>query len=134
MNLGSPPEFTAYEEGCPRHPAWPAIHSAASSASFWIAVALNLTPSQYCEALRVDYAVSFARSCAGVHYTSDKIAGLNLGQTKLAEKLPEHLATRYGSNPDVVRAKIEQLRFDWGDFDSRDCSTATLDRQTSTEG
>ena len=124
LNLVSPASFTAYEEGCPRHPAWPAMHSAASSASFWLAVVLDLTPEQYCEALRVDYAVSFARSCAGVHYVSDNIAGLNLGQEILAEKLPDHLAMLYGSNPAAVQAKVDQLRFDWANFDSRDCSTS----------
>ena len=122
MNLKSAAEYTAYPEGAPRHPAWPAMHSAASSASFWMAVILDMTPAQYCEALRTDYAVSFARSCAGVHYPTDNTAGLNLGQTILSELLPAHLASTYGSDPDKVRAKIERLRFDWNNFDSYGCT------------
>lgn len=122
MLLRSPEEFTAYPEGAPRHPAWPAMHSAASSASFWLAVVMDLTDEQYCEALRVDYAVAFARSCAGVHYPSDNTAGLNLGQAIIADKLPDHLAEKYGSDPANVRAKIERLRFNWENFDSFSCS------------
>ena len=83
-----------------------------------------MTEEQYCEALRVDYAVAFARSCAGVHYPSDNYAGLNLGQTLMAEKLPEHLASRYGSDPEKVRAKIDSLRFDWRNFNSFDCTVS----------
>ena len=122
MDLKSPAEYTAYPEGSPRHPSWPAMHSAASSASFWIAVVLDLTPAQYCEALRVDYAVAFARTCAGVHYPTDNTAGLNLGQTILSETLADHLATAYGSDPVKVQAKIDRLRFDWANFDSYGCT------------
>jgi hypothetical protein len=125
MVLNTPMAFTAYPEGSPRHPSWPAMHSAASSASFWMAVMLNLTPEQHCEALRVDYATAFARTCAGVHYRSDNIAGLNLGQELMAELLPDHLAETYGSDPDKVRAKIAELRFDWNDFSSYSCSTTS---------
>jgi len=125
MNLKSPEEYTAYPEGSPRHPSWPAMHSAASSASFWMAVILDMTPEQYCEALRVDYAVSFARSCAGVHYETDNTAGLNLGQLIMSEQLPQHLADTYGSDPDKVRAKIDRLRFDWNDFDSYQCTVVS---------
>lgn len=125
FHLETPEEFTAYPEGAPRHPAWPAMHSAASSASFWLAVILDLSPEQYCEALRVDYAVAFARTCAGVHYPTDNIAGLNLGQAIIADLLPDHLAEVYGSDPDKVRAKIDKLRFDWNDFDSYSCTGAT---------
>ena len=123
MNLKNAAEFTAYKNGSPTHPSWPAMHSAASSASMWIAVVLNdLTPQQYCEALRVDYAVSYARTIAGVHYPSDNIAGLNLGQQILKEKLADHVSTMFGSDRDVVQAKIDRLAFDWADFDPKDCT------------
>jgi len=121
MNLTNATQFTAYPEGCPLHPSWPAMHSAASSSSFWLAVVMNLTDAQYCEALRVDYGVAYARTVAGVHYPSDNIAGLNLGQVVVAEKLPGHLAETYGSDPDKVKAKIKSLRFNWADFDPRTC-------------
>jgi membrane-associated phospholipid phosphatase len=122
MNLQDATDFTAYDEGSPTHPSWPAMHSAASSASFWLAVVLDLNSAQYCEALRVDYAVSYARTVAGVHYPTDNIAGLNLGQHIMAEQLAAHMASKYGSNQAAVQAKIEDLRFNWADFDPDDCS------------
>lgn len=117
-----PNALTAYREGCPRHPSWPAMHSAASSASLWLSVVYDLTQEQRCEALRVDYAVSLARSVAGVHYTSDNIAGLNLGQEVVARELPSFLAETYGSNATVVANKIRKFRFDWATFNATDCS------------
>ena len=87
-------------------------------------VILDLTEEQYCEALRVDYAVAFARTCAGVHYGTDNLAGLNLGQEIIADKLAQHLATTYGSDPDKVQAKMDRLRFDWANFDSFTCTGA----------
>jgi membrane-associated phospholipid phosphatase len=115
-------DFTAYPEGSPMHPSWPAMHSAVSSASLWLAVVLNLTPEQWCQAKLVDYGVAYARTIAGVHFPSDNIAGLNLGQEVVASKLPGHLAIRYGSDPTVIRQKIANLRFDWRDFLDSDCA------------
>jgi membrane-associated phospholipid phosphatase len=122
MNLENATVFTAFVEGSPSHPAWPAMHSAASSSSFWLSVVANLTPAQYCEALRVDYAVAYARTVAGVHYPDDNIMGLNLGQAILAESMPLHFFERYGSNPAAVRRKIARMRFNWNDFNPEDCS------------
>jgi len=68
FSLTTPQSFTAYTEGSPNHPSWPAMHSAASSASLWLAVVANLTEEQYCQVLRTDFAVSYARTVAGVHY------------------------------------------------------------------
>ncbi len=123
MDLESATAFTAYNEGSPTHPSWPAMHSAASPASFWLAVVLDLNEDQYCEALHVDYAVSYARTVAGVHYPTDNIAGLNLGQQIMAEQLADHFERKYGSNRDEVQAKIDGLRFDWTNFNPETCST-----------
>ncbi len=123
MDLNSATAFTAYDEGSPTHPSWPAMHSAASSASFWLAVALDLSEEQYCEALRVDYAVSYARTVAGVHYPTDNIAGLNLGQQIMAEQLADHFESKYGSDRNEVQAKIDGLRFNWANFNNLTCST-----------
>ncbi|MEM6730954.1 MAG: hypothetical protein AAF658_05330, partial [Myxococcota bacterium] len=113
LELTSPESFTAYEEGCPRHPAWPAMHSAASTSSLYLGVVLDLTPEQMTEARRLDYAVAASRSLAGVHYDTDNRAGLTLGQEVLARSLPEYLHRRFGAAPDRVREKIEALRYDW---------------------
>jgi tRNA U38,U39,U40 pseudouridine synthase TruA len=97
------------------------MHSASASASLWLPVVMNLTDAQVCEVKRVDYAVAYARTVAGVHYPSDNIAGLKLGQELVARKLPQELHEKYGSDVEVVKAKIEQLRFNWEDFTSTDC-------------
>ena len=100
MNLAKAEDFTAYPEGSPQHPSWPAMHSAASSASLWLAVVLeDLTPAQYCEALRVDYAVSYARTVAGVHYPTDNIAGLNLGKEVMLNKACRSLGGEIRKQP-----------------------------------
>jgi membrane-associated phospholipid phosphatase len=122
MNLSSQFDFTAYEEGSPMHPSWPAMHSAASSSSLWMGVVLDLTEDELCEAKKVDYAVSFARTMAGVHYATDNIAGLTLGQELIARALPDHLRKKYGSDPEVVQDKIDKLRFSWADFPNSDCA------------
>lgn len=80
MDIKSAPDFTQYPEGSPNHPSWPAMHSAASSASLWLAVVADLTDEQYCQVLRTDHSVAYARTVAGVHYPGDNIAGLNMGQ------------------------------------------------------
>jgi hypothetical protein len=123
MGLERAEDFTHYDEGCPQHPSWPAMHSASSAASLWLAVVAELTESQYCQVLRTDYAVSFARTVAGVHYTTDNIAGLNLGQKIMADKLAGHLSKQYGADPEVVQQKIDSLIFDWNDFDPETCTT-----------
>ena len=51
MDISHPYEFTAYEEGAPNHPSWPAMHSAGSVASFWLAVVLEVNQDQRCEAM-----------------------------------------------------------------------------------
>lgn len=120
-NLSSAENFTAYPEGSPHHPAWPAMHSAASSASLWLPVVMNLTEAQICEVKRVDYAVAYARVVAGVHYPEDNLAGLTLGQEIVAQKLARELHEKYAADMDAVNAKIQQYRFKWEEFTTTDC-------------
>jgi len=108
--------FTAYPEGSPNHPSWPAMHSAASAGSMWIPVVMDLTPAQLCQVKLVDYGVSYGRTVAGVHYPSDNIVGLNLGQEIVARKLPRYLFNQYGGDIVTIREKVDSLRFDWNDF------------------
>jgi hypothetical protein len=55
MNLKSATDFTAYPEGSPTHPSWPAMHSASSAASFWLDIIMDLTEDQLCEARMLDW-------------------------------------------------------------------------------
>jgi len=122
LNIATPEQFTAYPEGCPTHPSWPAMHSAASAASLWLATVADLTPEQYCQVLLTDYGIAFARTVAGVHYESDNIAGLNLGQLLVSRALPDYLATNFGADKAAAEAKIAKLRFDWATFDPSTCT------------
>mmetsp|Transcript_47988 Transcript_47988/g.71479 ORF Transcript_47988/g.71479 Transcript_47988/m.71479 type:complete len:396 (-) Transcript_47988:200-1387(-) len=121
MDFDSAVEFTAYPEGCPHHPSFPAMHSAASSASLWLPVVMDMTPEQLCQVRMVDWGVSYGRTVAGVHYPADNIAGLNLGAELVGKMLPKHLEEMYGSDPSAVARKIEKYRFDWGTFEQTDC-------------
>ena len=120
LGLGSPYDFTQYAKGSPKHPSWPAMHSAASSASLYLAVLLDLNPTQLAEARNLDCAVASFRTLAGVHYESDNMAGLSIGQEVIRRELPGFLQTRYGSDPDAVTAKIESVidAHDWRNADS----------------
>jgi len=102
-------DYTAYEFGAPKHPSWPAMHSAASSASLYFAVVLNLTSTQLKQARLLDCAVASFRSIAGVHYESDNMAGLAIGQEVLRRELPSFLSEHFGSNETVVSAKINAV-------------------------
>ena len=119
MNLQNAHDFTAYKnKGSPFHPSFPAMHSAGSTCSFWLAALCQLSGEQFLEALRVDYAVAMGRTVAGVHYVQDNLVGLNLGQRILREKLPGFLSEMYGYDPELVRERLNRLSFDWKDFDS----------------
>jgi hypothetical protein len=41
------------------------MHASGSSCSYWLPAIAKLSPEQYCEALRLDYAVAYARTVAG---------------------------------------------------------------------
>jgi len=113
--------FTAYDEGSPTHPSWPAMHSASSAGSYWLDITQNLSEDQLCEARMLDYSVSYARTVAGVHYRSDNIAGLIVGQEILAQMLPSFLHEVYGSDMKAVMDRAEQAKYDWTSFEDSDC-------------
>jgi len=113
LKLDTMQSFTAYPEGSPIHPSFPAMHSAASSLSLWLPVVANLTPAQVEETKKLDLAVAMARSVAGVHYRDDNLAGLIIGQEIIARELPAYLQERYNADPEKVRQKIDNYRFDW---------------------
>ena len=91
------------------------MHSAASTASLYLAVLLDLTDAQLAEARGLDCAVASFRTLAGVHYETDNMAGLSIGQEVIRRELPGYLAERYGSDPAAVTAKINSViaAHDW---------------------
>lgn len=103
MQLRTPEDFTAYKQGCPRHPSFPAMHSAASAMSTWAPTVLMLTKEQICQCKLLDWAIAFARTLAGVHYPSDNLAGLKLGQKLMYKNLPPYLSKKYGADPNALR-------------------------------
>lgn len=44
----------------------------------------------------------------------------------MKEKLAAHLSTTYGSNPQIVQAKIEREMFDWNQFDPFTCTIGAV--------
>jgi hypothetical protein len=121
FDMKDPTDFTAYAEGSPTHPSWPAMHSAAASSSFWLDVVLELDEEQRCEAMMLDYSVSFARTVAGVHYEGDNLTGLTVGQEILAQRLPDILANEYGADRAEVQKRVDAKRFDWNGFENSPC-------------
>ncbi len=119
--MNTPFDFTAYVRGCPNHPSFPAMHASASAASLWMAVVMDLTVKQLCQVKELDYAIAYARTVAGVHYPSDNIAGLNIGQEILSQLLPRYLHDKYGSDVYAVQQKIEAIRFDWTEYLTGEC-------------
>lgn len=117
-------KFTAYDEGSPFHPSYPAMHSAASSISAWAEIVGNLTETQRNEARLLDFSVAFLRTVAGVHYASDNRAGLTLGQETVRANLPQYLADAYGCSEDTegmikeyVEDKLKRIeKIDWAEW------------------
>ena len=69
----------------------------------------------------LDYSIAYARTVAGVHYASDNIAGLMVGQEILAQKLPGYLNNEYGADFTLVKRAVEAAKYDWTKFESDDC-------------
>ena len=116
-----PHQFTAYYEGSPTHPSWPAMHSAASVVSFWLSIVMDLTEEQLCETRKLDYAIAYGRTVAGVHYPDDNVAGLFVGQEILAHKLPRYLANVYGADKGLVKSAVQNAKYDWTLFKDSAC-------------
>merc|ERR550532_106018 len=121
LRLQTAVDFTAYDEGSPVHPAYPAMHSAAPSISTWLDLVSVLTPVQRAEAQLLDFSIAYYRTFAGVHYDSDNRAGLQIGRSILVRALPGHLAEIYGCRAssrqaiqEYVTAKIPNAQLnDW---------------------
>lgn len=129
-NIETSTDFTAYStgssKGSPSHPSWPAMHSTGFILSTWLPVVAYLSEEQYCECLRTDYRVSYARVVAGVNYPKDTIDGLKIGMRIMQEELPSYLAAKYGFSEAHVRKEMKERIFDWEDFDFDECTIRGL--------
>ncbi len=77
--LGFGQNITGYQEGCPNHPAYPAGHASAAGAACVLFDWFNVTDTQRDAVFDACYVWAMARTMAGVHYSSDNLAGLALG-------------------------------------------------------
>lgn len=76
--------FTAYVEGCPHHPAYPAGHATVSGKTRGVLECwFNFTnhPLEYAQMIWSCFHFATYRTFAGVHYTQDNITGLRHGYT-----------------------------------------------------
>lgn len=71
--------ITAYDEGCPTHPSFPAGHGAAASAVSVLLKRFNVSDDVEKQVKDAAYVWAMARSLAGVHYGWDNVAGLAMG-------------------------------------------------------
>jgi hypothetical protein len=59
----------------------------------------------------VDYALAYGCTVARVHYQQDNLAGLNIGQRIIREKLPNFLEKNYGyDSAKVFDSKEETIK------------------------
>lgn len=104
--------FTMYEEGSPMHPASPAMHGAAAGASVLFGVFFELDDYGKDLVRRTAANVALYRDFAGVHYHSDSLLGLYLGEKVIASKIGEFLE-QYGGIKSVIDQYAEESRTNW---------------------
>lgn len=149
LGMSTSYDFTAYNEpgsgsgtctdincGSPRHPSFPAMHSAASVTSLFLPLVLDLDATQIKDLRALDFAVASSRTFAGVHYATDNRAGLAMGSEVLKKRLPDYLADLFGGDNkdkirDLVTAEIDVIeskgvqtgKHDWYSYEAcTDCS------------
>ena len=67
--------------------------------------------------MKVDYAESFARTLAGIHYPTYHIAGINMGQEIVSRELPEYFNRNYNSAFINGQNKVDKQNFCRESFD-----------------
>lgn len=103
-------EFGIYPP--PPHPALPAMHSSVASIHILMAVWFDLDKRGFNECKKVAYNIAYGRTFGGVHYRSDNLYGLELGERSSAIILPK-LLSNYGIDESEVSDIISQYRTDW---------------------
>lgn len=105
--------FTVYDEGCPNHPSYNAMHSAAAGAQATvIKVLFDLSEEQTAQVNLAARNMAFFRSNAGVHYPQDNRAGLWLGQETVSRLLSDKMR-EFGADSAEVQAAIDAAQTDF---------------------
>lgn len=106
--------FTTYPEGCPGHPSYNAMHSAAAGAgALALKVMMDLNEDDMNMINLTARNMAYFRTVAGVHYPQDNAVGLWLGEETVARVLPNFLADNYGVDPVLIDVIISSNRFGW---------------------
>jgi hypothetical protein len=104
--------YTLYNEGCPNHPAYPAMHGAAAGAGLLLPVIFDLFEAEEEEVRRTVLNIALFRDVAGVHYETDSLMGISLGEQVLEQKLPGFLES-YGANRSEIESLIQEKKRTW---------------------
>lgn len=105
--------FTMFPEGCPNHPAYNAMHSAAAGAiALVIKVMFDLTGMDRHEVDMTAYDMAFFRTRAGVHYPTDNSIGLWMGEETVTRWLPDVLL-EIGVPTAEIESAFVTARTDW---------------------
>lgn len=105
--------FSFYKLGCPTHPSYIAMHSAAAGAAgAVIKVILDLSEDSRRAIDLASRNMAYFRSIAGVHYPQDNRIGLWAGQEVVARTLPRKL-TAIGFDQSEVEVALRETHTDW---------------------
>lgn len=98
-------KFTMYPEGCPNHPSYTAMHSAAAGIEAAIIIfILDLSPAMRLEVLRTAYNMAMNRTIAGVHWYQDNMNGLWIGVEVAKRWLPGKMRSLGATEEEIAAA------------------------------
>ena len=109
----NPESFTLYQEGCPNHPSYVAMHAAVAAIVIILNVIFKLDTDQKDEAARAQCNISVSRDIAGVHYLTDSLTGMDLGEKIIAEKLPTFLNQLVGADIRAATQYANDAKQNW---------------------
>lgn len=100
--------FPVYQ--CPLHPSYPAMHASLSGLSIIFGILFELTESQLMEVKRTAANIALFRDYGGVHYRTDSLVGLDIGEKIIADNLYtylEYFAEQAGHELALSREEVE---------------------------
>jgi len=104
----NPLNFPVYP--CPLHPAYPAMHASLSGLSIIFGILFDLTDSQLEEVKRTAANIALFRDYGGVHYRTDSLIGLDIGEKIIADNLYtylEYFASEAGHELALSKEEVE---------------------------